>query len=98
MVQQCSVCAKAASQRKEPLVTTPIPDYPWQVVVGSDLFELNRNHYLVAVDYFSCYPEVIKLSTTPSTAVIAALKSIFSRHGILEEQQWSSVCIPRVCH
>ena len=83
MVQQCSVCAKAASQRKEPLVTTPLPDYPWHVV-GFDLFELNRDHYLVAVDYFSRYPEVIKLSTTTSTAVIAALKSIFSRHGILE--------------
>ena len=83
MVQQCSECAKAASQRKEPLVTTPLPDYPWQVV-GSDLFEVNRDHYLVAVDYFSRYPEVIKLSTTTSTAVIAALKSIFSRHGIPE--------------
>ena len=40
MVEQCSVCAKAASQRKESLVTTLLPDYPWQVV-GSNLFEVN---------------------------------------------------------
>ena len=28
MVDQCSVCPKAAGQRKEPLVTTPLPDNP----------------------------------------------------------------------
>ena len=83
MVEQCSVCAKAASQRKEPLVTTPLPDYPWQVA-GSNLFEVNRDHHLVAVHCFSRYPEVIKLPTTTSTAVIAALKSIFSRLSIPE--------------
>ena len=54
-------------------------------MVGFDLFEVNRDHYLVAVDYFSRYLEAIKLSTTASTAVIAALKSIFFRHGIPEE-------------
>ena len=49
-----------------------------------DLFELNQSHYIVVVDYFSRYPEVIKLSSTTSSSVIAALKSIFARHGIPE--------------
>ena len=39
MIQQCSVCAKEATPRKEPLLTTPLLDYPWQVI-GTDLFEL----------------------------------------------------------
>ena len=36
------------------------------------------------MDYFSRYPEVIKLTTTTSAAVITALKSIFARYGIPE--------------
>ena len=34
------------------------------------------------MDYFSRYPEVIKLNSTTSQAVISSLKSIFSHHGI----------------
>ncbi len=83
MVQQCSVCAKEAATKTEPLKPTALPSYPWQVL-GSDLFELQGTHYLVIVDYFSRYPEVVKLTTTTSSAIIAALKAVFSRHGILE--------------
>lgn len=50
--------------------------------VGTDLFQLNKHTYLLIVDCFSRYPEVIRLTTTTSSSVIAALKSVFSRHGI----------------
>ena len=69
--------------RCEPLIPTTLPDYPWQKV-ASDLFQLKGVNYLVVVDYFSRYPEVIKLKSTTSTAIVEALKSIFSRHGIPE--------------
>ena len=36
------------------------------------------------VDYSSRYPEVSKLSTTTSAAVIATMKGVFARHGIPE--------------
>ena len=36
------------------------------------------------VDYYSRFPEVIKLSSTTSPAVISSLKSLFSRYGIPE--------------
>ena len=58
-------------------------EYPWQVV-GTDLFEIDGTHYVPTVDYFSRYPEVIQLTSTTSAAVIRALKSVFSRHGIPE--------------
>ena len=32
MVTGCSVCARDAALRKEPMMLTPLPDYPWQVV------------------------------------------------------------------
>ncbi|MCG8623276.1 MAG: transposase family protein [Proteobacteria bacterium] len=68
---------------REPLIMTPLPEYPWQLV-GTVLFELDKCQYLLVVDYFSMYPEVVKLSSTTSNQVIAALKTIFARHGIPE--------------
>jgi len=64
-------------------MVSSLPDYPWQTV-GTDLFELKQKQYLVVVDYYSRYPEIVKLSSTTSTSVIAALKVIFSRFGIPE--------------
>ncbi|KAL5503067.1 hypothetical protein EMCRGX_G009958, partial [Ephydatia muelleri] len=60
-----------------------LPDYPWQSV-AMDLFVLNGVNYVVIVDYFSRYPEVIKLRSTTSNTVIDAVKAVFSRHGIPE--------------
>ena len=76
-------CAEQSVRKKEPLIPTPLLDYPWQVA-GTDQFELNQYHYLLVVDYFSRYPEAIKLSSTTSANVIAALKTVFARHGIPE--------------
>ena len=73
----------ARGERREPLLTTPLPDYPWQML-GSDLFEIKGDHYLLVVDYFSRYPEVVRMKSTASQAVISVLKSIITRHGIPE--------------
>ena len=45
---------------------------------------LNGVNYVVIVDYFSRYPEVIKLRSTTSNTLIDAVKAVFSRHGIPE--------------
>ena len=39
---------------------------------------------VVMADYFSRYPEVIKLRPTTSSGVIDAVKAVLSRHGIPE--------------
>ena len=83
LVQNCRICAKESRQGKEPLMMSELPKYPWQVV-GTDLFEFNKSNYLLIVDYFSRYPEVIQLTSTTSASVISGLKSVFSRHGIPE--------------
>ena len=83
MIEQCPECAKVATPWREPLITTPVPEYPWQVV-GSDLFELHGVKYLLVADYLSRYPEVIKLTSTTGPSIVTALRAIFSRHGILE--------------
>ena len=71
------------SYHKEPLMPSELPKRSWQVV-GSDLFELRGVHYLLIVDYFSRYPEVVKMSTTTSKAMIVAMKPVFARHGLPE--------------
>lgn len=83
LIQNCPTCSRNARPRREPLLTTPLPEYPWQKV-ATDLFELRGVHYLLMIDYFSRYPEVTRLTTTTSAAVITAMKAAFARHGIPE--------------
>ena len=78
LVQNCRVCAKESRQEKEPLMMS---EYPW-LVVGTQVFKLNKANYLLVVDYFSRYPEVLQLTSTTPASVISALKSVFLRHGI----------------
>ena len=80
-VSKCLVCCKFQVQRSEPLIPSEMPDRPWQKV-GSDLFELKNGKYLLVVDYYSRYIEIVKLSSTTSTNIITHLKAIFARHGI----------------
>ena len=62
---------------------TSLPEYPWQVI-GSYLFEVKGTNYFLLVDCFSRYLEVVKMSSATFHAVITAMKSIFSRHGLPE--------------
>ena len=57
----------------------------YQVDHGKSLDPICLNTtYILVVDYFSRYVEILKLSTTTSASIIVALKTIFSRHGIPE--------------
>ena len=50
--------------------------------VGADLFELQGQHYLLHVDYYSNLFELTRLgSNTRATCVIGAMRSQFARHG-----------------
>ena len=55
-----------------------IPQMPWQIL-GTDLFELDGQHCLVLVDYYSKFFEVSNVNGTGSEATINA------RHGIDEK-------------
>ena len=81
VVENCDICSQHRAVHREPLMTTPVQERPWQRV-GTDLFFWEKKSYLLIVDYFSWYIEVAHLSVTSAHAVIAALKDTFSRHGI----------------
>ena len=64
---------------------TPLPERPWQLI-ATDLFILEKVTYLLVVDYYSRYVEVVALpKSTNSLTIIQALKTIFARHGIPDE-------------
>ena len=67
-------CVQNTAPHHEPLISTPLPDYPWQKV-ATDLFTLKGTYYLVTVDYFQRYPEVIELRSTTSGGVVEALNT-----------------------
>ena len=82
-VKKCSNCVKVTHPTNEPMISFKLSKHPWETI-ATDLFEQNNQTYILFVDYYSCYPEVIKLNSTTSTctSVMNAMKSVFSRHGI----------------
>ena len=80
-IESCKQCQVAKpTQSSEPLMPTPLPDRPWQMV-AADLCEVDKKHYLVVVDYFSRYLEIAYLPDQTSATVRSRLSAIFSRWG-----------------
>ena len=85
VVSKCSICQDFREHHpRDPLISHPIPNRPWSKI-GADLFTLHGEEYLVLVDYFSKFPEVVKLNDTSANSVIKEMKSIFARQGIPDE-------------
>jgi len=54
---------------------------PWHTV-GADYFNIGNQDYLLIVDYFSKYSEVILVQCKTSEETIKVFKNVFARHGI----------------
>ena len=78
----CEACARFQHQQlKEPLISSTLPQRPWEQV-ATDIFTWDSQHYLLTVDYYSRFPEIQRLPSLKSAAVIDSLKDVFSRNGI----------------
>ena len=54
-VSSCTFCEEnQQSQRKEPLITTLLPERPWQRI-ATDLCEFKNEQFLVMMHYYSRY-------------------------------------------
>ena len=51
-VKRCSTCMKLAPPIREPLISSKLPKHPWERI-ATDLFELNKQPYLLLVDYYA---------------------------------------------
>ena len=83
MIQRCDICQRELfAQPSEPLMQHEVPSRPWQVV-GTDLFSISRNNYLIIGDYYSKFPfvELIEGRAT-SDMIVKLTKRIFSEQGV----------------
>ncbi|XP_033728239.1 uncharacterized protein K02A2.6-like [Pecten maximus] len=81
-IENCQFCqTHKPSQRKEPLITNPLPGRPWEKV-SADLCDFENKTYLVVMDYFSRYLEIAYLPSTSSANVIGKLKNMFAHWGV----------------
>lgn len=81
-VKVCEECQQASKlPPKEPLSPWTPTDRPWSRVHIDFAGPLKGHHYLIMVDSYSKWPEVIKMKNITSTATISALKEIFARFG-----------------
>jgi len=53
--------------------------------IGSDVFEFSGAHYLLSIDYYSKWIEIVKLSSFISNNAICHLKSQFAKYDIPDE-------------
>ena len=84
-VESCPVCVAYSKQnQREPMLPHPIPTRPWEKL-GVDYFSFAGNEYLLAVDYYSKYPEVVQVESKTAESTITVLKNLFARHGIPQE-------------
>ena len=81
MVSSCKTCqAHHPRQQKEPLEPQGIPMNPW-TKLGTDLFMIGKDTYLLIVDYHSKFPVVCKLSGTLIADVARETAAIFGLFG-----------------
>jgi hypothetical protein len=81
-VNNCKTCTlHTPNNSKEPIIFHDIPCLPWSKI-SADLFELKSIQYLVLMDYYSKYIELVSLNNISSKTVIKKMKSIFARHGV----------------
>ena len=80
-IETCETCRRyEISEPKQPLMPHNLPERPWEKI-GVDLFQIQNDHYLITVDYFSNFWEIDKLENQETQTIIKKLKMHFARYG-----------------
>lgn len=86
----CTVSGKSARPTPGPLQPAPLPSGPWRKLALDFAGEFtaapsHQRYLLVAMDYYSKWPEVAVCSSATSAVVIDFLTGLFDRFGLVEE-------------
>ena len=81
-ISRCTICQTyRPAQAREELKPHPLATRPWEKI-AADLFVMEQQTFLIMVDYWSNYFEVVEIHKKTSQAVITQCKVQFARHGI----------------
>ncbi|KAJ1525507.1 hypothetical protein ONE63_010315 [Megalurothrips usitatus] len=81
-VSQCHVCNRHAPlQRKTEIVLREIPELPYEVI-ACDILDFKSQPYLIVIDSYSKWLDVVKISDKTAQSVVTVLESLFAIHGI----------------
>lgn len=81
-IASCRICEKFRPENyKEPMIPHPVPSFPFEYI-GCDIMTYANIDYLVVIDYYSKWLDVVPVKTKQSREQIDILKQIFATHGI----------------
>ncbi|XP_053686542.1 uncharacterized protein K02A2.6-like [Sabethes cyaneus] len=84
-VRSCVECSRAAkTNSKTNLESWPAPEKPWQRIHADYAGPVDGNYYLIVVDAFSKWPEIISTKRITTSATVAMFRKIFARNGFPE--------------
>ena len=85
MISACPTCQTVQHDPvKSPLMPWKYPSHPWSRVHAD--FAMFRNmNYLVVVDSFSKWFEVVPMKSTTASRTVEELRELFAQHGLPEE-------------
>lgn len=71
LCKACTTCQEYQSaQPPTPLQPTEVPSRPFSII-GTDIFQLGDDNYIIVADYFSKFPIIEKLPRTATSSVTA---------------------------
>jgi hypothetical protein len=80
--RQCSNCQQIQRMPTAVVHTWERPSDPWQRIHADFLGPIDGQMFLIVVDAYSKWPEVVTMSDTTSARTIAALRSLFAVWGL----------------
>ncbi|XP_003737698.1 uncharacterized protein K02A2.6-like [Galendromus occidentalis] len=85
-VRSCDDCQLASKNPvKIPLSPWEKPEGPWKRIHADFAGPMKNVHYLIIVDSFSNWPEIIPMKKITTANTIEAFESLFTQYGVPEE-------------
>ena len=85
MISACPTCQTVQHDPvKSPLMPWKYPSHPW-ARVHADFAMFGNMNYLVVVDSFSKWFEVVPMKSTTASRTVEELRKLFAQHGLPEE-------------
>lgn len=81
-ISKCDSCSKVGKTKNQTIHTWPSENAPWIRIHMDHGYLPNVGYFLVVIDSYSAWPEVIRAKDRSAASVIGILRSIFSRLGV----------------